>query len=326
MAARAASGGRGQLQRPLLPPEPGGRRARRARRPGRRSTTSPGATPRTGCSTRPTSTGECSPRRAARSGPSPTSAPTGSTSSTPSPAWRSRRLRRPADDPRPSPAPAGGGRDVPGARTATAGEPTGGRRHRRLRLRAAPLRGRGAGDASGSRRSPAGRKNRLRLRDCRVDVGPGLGQRTAQRTLARPARRAPTASAQGPGPRRRIGPRGHSTTRAGTPRAFPTASSKASAPSTGYIADGRLRRPRRRSRRSPTATAKSCCARRSSGAIGKGAGSARGGILVKLGFVSAILPDLSLEEVSRFAAGRGLRLRRADVLAARARPSAATPA
>ena len=47
---------------------------------------------------------------------------------------------------------------------------------------------------------------------------------------------------------------------------------------------------------------------------------------MQLGFVSAILPDLSLEEVLRVRRRRGVRLRRADVLAARRRPTAGTPA
>ena len=37
---------------------------------------------------------------------------------------------------------------------------------------------------------------------------------------------------------------------------------------------------------------------------------------MQLGFVSAILPDLSLEEVVELRRGRGVRVRRADVLAA----------
>ena len=47
---------------------------------------------------------------------------------------------------------------------------------------------------------------------------------------------------------------------------------------------------------------------------------------MKLGFVSAILPELSLDEVLAFAAEAGLFERRGDVLAARARPIAATRA
>ena len=48
-------------------------------------------------------------------------------------------------------------------------------------------------------------------------------------------------------------------------------------------------------------------------------GPLRSGTAMQLGFVSAILGDLSLEQVLAFAAGRGLRLRRVDVLAARRR-------
>ena len=66
--------------------------------------------------------------------------------------------------------------------------------------------------------------------------------------------------------------------------------------------------------------------------LGKSFRAHRGGYIMRrtidmqLGFVSAILPDLSLEEVLEFGASAGYTLRGGDVLARRARPSAATPA
>ena len=70
---------RRQLQHPLLPAQPARPRGRGRRRASATSGSSPGATSRTGCSSRPTGTGGSSPIAAAPCARSATSARTGST-------------------------------------------------------------------------------------------------------------------------------------------------------------------------------------------------------------------------------------------------------
>ena len=272
-AGRAAPGRHGGLlQRPLLPALPRGPGAHRRRAARARSTTSPAPTCRTGCcydtdfnwrvlaeeggalravadiGTHWLDLVTCDHRPGGRAG-----------------------LRRPADVPAGAAPAEGLGRDVPGQA-----------RQRRARRSRSPSTPRTTARCCCA--SAAGRRGCLHrlagdgrpeelpaLRDRRRQAAPGLGQRAAQRAVARPPRPGQRAADPRPGPaaRRRCGR--SPTTPAATTRGSPTRSSSCSGPSTTTSTRATGRR-RGRSRRSPTATARSCCARRSCRATANSAG------------------------------------------------------
>ena len=265
------AGRRRQLQHPLLPALASRRASGCAAGSSARSTTCPAATCRTGCSSTPTTTGGSWPPRAASCGRWPTSARTGWTSSTRSPASRS-RPSAPTSSPstrcaagprarwRRSAASSARKSDLEPVDITT--EDYGGH--------PAALRGRGAGHARGLA-GDRGPEELPALRDGGGEGRPRLEQREPQGALDRPPRRAERAADARPVDP--LGARARGGWRSRRPRRGLRRHLQAALPGLLRLhREGRLLGAAAVSPRSRTATARWCCAKRSSRATARAAG------------------------------------------------------